>query len=72
MTINIFLLKGDLNKENRSGAFLFCRVYVIHQITPVDSVYSSFAWVKTGLRIISSIKGQSFINNHLEDVLILF
>ena len=27
MTINIFILKGDLNGENRSGAFLFCRVY---------------------------------------------
>ena len=27
MTINIFVLKGDLNGENRSGAFLFCRVY---------------------------------------------
>ena len=26
MTINIFVLKGDLNGENRSGAF-FCRVY---------------------------------------------
>ena len=23
MTINIFVLKGDLNGENRSGAFLF-------------------------------------------------
>ena len=23
MTINIFALKGDLNGENRSGAFLF-------------------------------------------------
>ena len=23
MTINIFVLKGDLNEENRSGAFLF-------------------------------------------------
>ena len=23
MTINIFILKGDLNGENRSGAFLF-------------------------------------------------
>ena len=23
MTLNIFLLKGDLNGENRSGAFLF-------------------------------------------------
>ena len=29
MTINIFELKGDLNGENRSGAFLFCRVYKI-------------------------------------------
>ena len=28
MTINIFVLKGDLNGKNRSGAFLFCRVYV--------------------------------------------
>ena len=23
MTIDIFVLKGDLNRENRSGAFLF-------------------------------------------------
>ena len=23
MTINVFVLKGDLNGENRSGAFLF-------------------------------------------------
>ena len=23
MTVNIFVLKGDLNGENRSGAFLF-------------------------------------------------
>ena len=23
MTINIFVLKGDLNRENRSGAFLY-------------------------------------------------
>ena len=29
MTDNIFVLKGDLNGENRSGAFLFfCRVYI--------------------------------------------
>ena len=28
MTNNIFVLKGDLNGENRSGAFLFCQVYV--------------------------------------------
>ena len=28
MTINIFVLKGDLNGKNRSGAFLFCRVYM--------------------------------------------
>ena len=28
MTINIFVSKGDLNGENRSGAFLFCRVYI--------------------------------------------
>ena len=28
MAINIFVLKGDLNWENRIGAFLFCRVYI--------------------------------------------
>ena len=28
MTVNIFVLKGDLNGENRCGAFLFCRVYM--------------------------------------------
>ena len=27
MAINIFVLKGDLNGENRSGAFLFLSVY---------------------------------------------
>ena len=27
MTIHIFALKGDLNGENRSGAFLFCGVF---------------------------------------------
>ena len=29
MTINIFILKGDLNGENRSGAFLFLSSIVI-------------------------------------------
>ena len=28
MTIDIFVLKRDLNGENGSGAFLFCRVYM--------------------------------------------
>ena len=28
MTINIFLLKGDLNGESRSGAFLFFVGYI--------------------------------------------
>ena len=32
MTINVFVLKGDLNGEKRSGAFLFCRVYIIEFI----------------------------------------
>ena len=32
MTINIFVLKGDLNGENRSGAFLFLPSIVAHSI----------------------------------------
>ena len=28
MKVNIYVFKGDLNWENRSGAFLFCRVYL--------------------------------------------
>ena len=38
----------------------------------VDSVHSSFALVKTGLRFNSIIEGQSFIKSHLDDVLMLF
>ena len=29
MTINIFVLKGDLNGKNRSGAFLFFVGYIL-------------------------------------------
>ena len=31
MTIDIFVLKGDLNRENRSGAFLFLLgIHLVH------------------------------------------
>ena len=35
MTINIFVLKGDLNGENRSGAFLFLSGIFRQEDTPV-------------------------------------
>ena len=35
MTINIFVLKGDLNGENRSGAFLFLSGIESNIRTPV-------------------------------------
>ena len=35
MTINIFVFKGDLNGENRSGAFLFLPGIVILSINKV-------------------------------------
>ena len=38
MTINIFVLKGDLNGENRSGAFLFCWVYIAGPRSAVGNV----------------------------------
>ena len=35
MTINIFVLKGDLNGENRSGVFLFLSGIFRQEDTPV-------------------------------------
>ena len=38
MTINIFVLKGDLNGENRSGAFFLSGISIITKLhRPNDS-----------------------------------
>ena len=42
MTINIFLLKGDLKGENRSGAFLFLSgIFGLNQSYAADKVSCS-------------------------------
>ena len=43
MTIYIFVLKGNLNGENRSGAFLFLLGIYINPLYSGDSQMSTFA-----------------------------
>ena len=54
MTINIFVLKGDLNEKNRSGAFfvgyiLNCHINKIRSVPLcVESVLDRSSWSRYG------------------------
>ena len=45
MTIKIFVLKGNLNSENRSGAFLFFVPGIVHTNVPYSA--SNHDWSNT-------------------------
>ena len=60
MTINIFVLKGDLNGETRNGVFLFCWVYM--QLSQIVSPYSSKDLIKVVYMDSSDLRSNLHLN----------
>ena len=66
MTINIFVLKGDLNGENRSGAFLFLSGIYLDKMfdNKIDVRFQDWKMTHTPYKIIST-RNRSVNTSHM-------